>query len=116
MTDETTIRALKALADPTRLHIVDFLGHVCCNRAEVDDQGGVISPSAGEVCCHITGAERITSTISHHLHELEAAGLVRLERKGKTTLCSLRPERLEELAQTLLNLTRGDGNQRPPCC
>lgn len=105
--------ALRVLADPTRLHIVQFLASSCCARAEVNANGGVISPSAGEVCCHITGASKITSTVSHHLHELEAVGLVKLERRGKHTICCLQPQRLTELGQSLISLAQGENHE---CC
>ena len=114
MASETTQAALKALADPTRFHIVEFLSQMCCGQASVFEDGGVEGPTAGEVCCHITGAEKITSTISHHLHELEDAGLVQLERRGKTTLCSLRPEGLRAVAADLVAIA--DGNKATCCC
>ncbi|MBX3110442.1 MAG: helix-turn-helix transcriptional regulator [Fimbriimonadaceae bacterium] len=113
MTDEMTKASLKALADPTRLHIVEFLSQMCCGRAPVREDGGVEGPSAGEVCCHITGADKINSTISHHLHELELAGLVNLERRGRVTVCSLRPEGLRHVASTLAALADGVSS---PCC
>lgn len=113
MNDEMNPRALRALGDPTRLHIVEFLSSCCCGRAAVRDDGAVEGPTAGEVCCHITGAEKITSTISHHLHELEDAGLVKLEKRGKATLCTLRPERLIALSEYLAGLAAGDGQG---CC
>ncbi len=114
MADETKLRALKALADPTRLHIIEFLSHMCCGRAAVDEDGGVEGPTAGEVCCHITGAEKITSTVSHHLHELEAASLIQIERRGKTMVCTLRPESLEALADYLRALAQEEN--RGCCC
>jgi DNA-binding transcriptional ArsR family regulator len=104
---------LKALADPSRLHIVQFLGQVCCQTAEVTEDGGVIGPTAGEVCCHITGQPVINSTISHHLAELEAAGLIERVRRGKTTMCVLKPEKLKALANDLLNLSQGTNHG---CC
>lgn len=104
MANETSMRALKALSDPTRLHIVEFLASACCGQASVREDGGVEGPTAGEVCCHITGAEKITSTVSHHLHELSAAGIVKLEKRGKATLCTLRPEGLTTLSGYLLRL------------
>src|SRR5437764_15264810 len=81
----------KALGDPTRLRIFEFLRACCCPVA-VDESGAVmpvVGPTAGEVCCHITGAERITSTISHHLKELRLAGLITVERRGKHMLCGV---------------------------
>lgn len=107
-------RALKALGDTTRLRIIEFLSRMCCSRATVDDEGGVLGPTAGEVCCHITGAEKITSTVSQHLRELEACGLVQLERRGKFMICTLRTERLRELSTYLADLAQDhrSGN----CC
>ena len=114
MERETTLRALRALGDPTRLHIVEFLSACCCGTAAVREDGGVEGPTAGEVCCHITGAERITSTVSHHLHELEAAGLVSLTRSGKTTVCTLCPEARAALAAALIALATGSAEGG--CC
>lgn len=113
MNYEMNVRGLKALGDPTRLHIVEFLSGCCCGRAALQDDGGVEGPTAGEVCCHITGAEKITSTISHHLHELEDAGIVRLSKRGKATVCTLEPSRLIELSNHLLRLAESKG---PGCC
>lgn len=112
MNDEMTL-VLKSLADPSRLQIVRFLSQVCCQRVEVTDDGGVIGPTAGEVCCHITGQPVINSTISHHLAELESAGLIERVRRGKTTMCVLKPEKLKALAEDLLKLTEGTNHD---CC
>jgi DNA-binding transcriptional ArsR family regulator len=79
----------------------------------VDEDGGVEGPTAGEICCHITGAEKITSTVSQHLHELEAAELIRIERRGKRMICSLQSERLEALAAYLHSLSQESGGR---CC
>jgi len=89
MSDEITILALKALSDPTRMKIVRFL---------LKYPRGT-GPTASQICFHITGAEKITSTISHHIHELDNAGLVRIERVGKQMICSLRPEAFAYLAR-----------------
>lgn len=107
-----TVRSLKALADPTRLHIVQFLAACCCSQADLDDQGDVYSPTAGEVCCHITGLDKINSTISHHLHELAEAGLIQIERHGKAMRCRLVLGRFAELSEAVSALARANKS----CC
>ena len=90
----------KALGDPTRLRIFEFLRECCCPVA-VEESGAVRpvdGPTVGEVCCSITGAEKITSTISHHLKELRLAGLITVERRGKNMICGVAPAVLGKLA------------------
>lgn len=108
MIDETTrkAKALKALGDPTRLRIVQFLN--CCPQCNVVGEDGACGPTAGEVCCNITGAEKITSTISHHLHELKEAGLIEIERKGKHMICTLNAKAMSELAGFVASLSQGE--------
>lgn len=109
MTNEMKLQVLKSLADPTRFRIVEFLSSMCCGAASVDEAGGVYDrPTAGEICCHVTGVEKITSTISHHLHELESAGIISIERQGKRMLCTLRKEVIEELVMELQVLTTSE--------
>lgn len=105
MANEMKLRAFKALSDPTRLHIVEFLSTTCCGCVPVD--GEEESPTASEVCCHITGLEKINSTVSHHLHELEEAGLIKMERKGKCIVCCLRAETFEALAEYIQGVANG---------
>ena len=81
----------KALGDPTRLHIFEFLCG-CRHPVAVEENGDVRpvdGPTVGEICCHVTGAERITSTISFHLKELRLAGLITVERRGKNMICGI---------------------------
>ncbi|MBI1756369.1 MAG: helix-turn-helix transcriptional regulator [Fimbriimonas ginsengisoli] len=102
--------ALRALGDPTRLHIVEYLAGRCC--APADDMG-LQAATAGEVCCHVSGEVKINSTISHHLHELEEAGLIRMNRDGRRVLCSANRPALKELADYLAKLAEGDYDA---CC
>lgn len=92
--------AFKALGDPTRLQIYEFLCS-CCRTVSMDESGDVShadGPTAGEVCCRVTGAEKISSTISFHLKELRQAGLITMDRRGKTMVCGVNPESLQALA------------------
>lgn len=100
MAERATVEMFKALGDPTRLRIFDFLRGCCCPVA-VGDEGEVRpmeGPTAGEVCCHVTGADKITSAVSFHLKELRNAGLVRMEKRGKHMVCAVEPAALEALA------------------
>ncbi|MDQ2687181.1 MAG: helix-turn-helix domain-containing protein [Armatimonadota bacterium] len=84
----------KALGDPTRLRIFEFLCLQCCPVA-VEASGNVrpvLGPTVGEVCCHVTGADHINSTISFHLKELRLAGLITVERRGKNMICGINRE------------------------
>lgn len=66
---------LKALADPRRMEIVERLSscHDCGACSDMRE------------CLPISAA-----TLSHHLHELETAGLIAIEREGKFARLSLR--------------------------
>ena len=46
----------------------------------------------------ISGLRIGAPSISHHLRELEAAGLIDTEKEGKQLVCSIRPEVMSELA------------------
>jgi ArsR family transcriptional regulator len=100
MNESTRLAAMfKALGDPTRLRIFTFLRACCCPVAieETGDVRPVLGASVGEVCCQVTGSDRITSTISFHLKELRQAGLIRMERHGKQMICATRSEGIAEL-------------------
>ncbi len=75
----------KALADPTRISIVNRLA------------------SADECCvCDLTEAFDLSQpTISHHLKVLRDAGLVESSRRGTWAYYRLVPEAVQELRSTL---------------
>ena len=104
----------KALGDPTRLRIFEFLR--CCDMPVALENSGdvrpVDGPTVGDVCCHVTGIERITSTISFHLKELRSAELIQMEKRGKCMICSINKQAVAELSAYLLNPNQ-EGND---CC
>lgn len=114
MANEMIGLALKALADPTRLHILEFLASNCCGEAAIQEDGGIEGSTAGEICCHITGAEKITSTVSHHLHELAKVGLIDINRRGKSMVCTLNPDAVRSLSQFFTDLLGAKSG--PGCC
>lgn len=93
---ETLDRAFRALGDATRLHIVRFLG--CCPESV---GSALDAPTAGAVCCAVTGERVINATVSHHLKELRDAGLVSVVRDGRARRYSLRADTLHSLHQAL---------------
>ena len=78
---ERLAATFKALADPTRVAIVNRLacGEDCC-------------------VCDLTEAFELTQpTVSHHLRVLRDAGLVEAERRGTWAYYRLVPEAIESL-------------------
>jgi ArsR family transcriptional regulator len=78
---------LKALADPVRLRLVSI----------------VASAQAGEICaCELPGLlDRSQPTISHHLTQLQRAGLIDREQRGKWAWFRIRPEGFAALRAAL---------------
>ena len=104
----------KALGDPTRLRIFEFLRQ-CQVPVTVDEAGDVrpvVGPTVGDVCCRVTGLDRMTSTISFHLKELRLAGLITMTKQGKTIICAVNREAVEALARYVLGTDRLDDE----CC
>lgn len=114
MDQSSLASSFKALGDPTRLKIYECL-RCCCAPVAIGDSGE-ISPvsgaTVGEVCCTVTGLDKITSTISFHLKELRNAGLITMERNGKHMICRINPERAQELASYLSSVESAAKN----CC
>ena len=77
---------LKALADPRRYELLEHIAKANCAFG----------------CSDALTALRIApATLSHHVKELESAGLIEIERVGKFHNLRLRPGVLEALAETL---------------
>ncbi len=92
LTSERRTAILKALADPHRFELLEQIAKSSCPvNCSVARKALPISPA----------------TLSHHVKELETAGLIRIEREGKFHLLSLQPGVLEALAETLQSLGSG---------
>jgi ArsR family transcriptional regulator, arsenate/arsenite/antimonite-responsive transcriptional repressor len=98
-----TARIFKGLSDKTRVQIFEFLRRRC-GEVAVDENGDVRpiqGPTFGEVCCHITGKEKVNSTISFHLNELRESGLITVEKRGRLMICGLNLPVVARLASYL---------------
>jgi ArsR family transcriptional regulator, arsenate/arsenite/antimonite-responsive transcriptional repressor len=99
------VAIFKALADPTRLAVFQCIR--CCgsNCGYDTETGSCCGPRDGSGdCCGVTAC-RIRcqvpcapSTLTHHLNELRAAGLIVTEREGRVVRCRVRPEALRHIA------------------
>ncbi|GGC15617.1 ArsR/SmtB family transcription factor [Cellulomonas carbonis] len=84
---------LSALADPTRRAVVEALR-----------PGGL---TVGELARQVlTGEGMSAPAFSKHLRVLEAAGVVRRDRVGRTVVVTLEPSSLDELATWVESTTR----------
>lgn len=96
----------KALSDPTRLAVFQCIR--CCGpTCGYDTETGKCCNAAAAACDCADGVTacriRCTvpcapSTLSHHLNELRAAGLITTERRGRIVACYVRPEALVHIA------------------
>jgi ArsR family transcriptional regulator len=80
---EATAAVFRALADPTRVRIVNLLA---------------ASDEPVCVCEFVPTIGLSQPTVSHHLKKLTDAGLLEREQNGKWAYYSLSPEALERLA------------------
>lgn len=81
---------LKALADPKRFELLERIARATCPLG----------------CMEARAALKIApATLSHHIKELETAGLIEVRREGKFHFLSVRPGVLESLAAHLSALT-----------
>jgi DNA-binding transcriptional ArsR family regulator len=109
MDSNGVVAMFKALGDPTRLRIFEFL----CSRGgpvaldETGDVRPIQGATVGEVCCQVTGHEKFSSTVSFHLRELRLAGLVCSEKSGKFMVCSVNRNAVAAMAQYLNGLPQG---------
>lgn len=77
---------LKALADPKRFELLERVAKASCALR----------------CSEVLPALSISpATLSHHIKELETAGLIHIRRQGKFAFLSLRPGALDALIASL---------------
>jgi ArsR family transcriptional regulator len=96
---ERLAAAFAALSNPQRLRMFMKLASSCC----APETGPEPRPKA-RFCCATEvgeGLEIAASTVSHHLKELRQAGLVHVERRGRTIDCWASQETLELMASFL---------------
>ena len=79
----------KALADPRRLELLRQIGS-CAKSVQCADIRG----------CHPVSA----ATLSHHMKELETAGLIQVMREGKFASYLLRRDVLKAYTEQLANI------------
>jgi len=99
---------LKALANEHRLSI--FLRLVgCCAPGTACTTDDAMGACVGEL-----GRDLgiVPSTVSHHIKELHGAGLISLERRGQSVVCSIDPDALGMLRRFLDGLPDGAGINR----
>lgn len=88
--------AFKALADPTRRHILELLRTKDLTAGEIAEHFDMTKPS-----------------LSHHLNTLKTAGLVEAERDGQNIIYSLNTSVLQGLMSWFYTFTdRSEDNER----
>ena len=86
--------AFKALSNPNRLELFERL-MACCAPGTRCDAEKAVKFCVGELG---EGLDIAPSTLSHHIKELNRAGLVQMERRGKNVDCWVEPQVLIALA------------------
>ncbi|MEN8169818.1 MAG: metalloregulator ArsR/SmtB family transcription factor [Pseudomonadota bacterium] len=91
---ERTAERFKALSNPHRLALFQRLTN-CCTPGTACELEQASQLSVGQLGEEVDIAP---STLSHHLKELNRAGLVQMERRGKQVVCWVEAATLKELA------------------
>lgn len=84
----------KALSNPHRLQIFNILAG-CCVPGTICSTDEMMGCCVGELGDQL---EIASSTLSHHLKELNRAGLIQMQREGKQIQCSINPGTLAEIS------------------
>jgi len=89
LSDERVQQIARALADPRRMELLRRIGKA----------GESIACESLRCGCEVTAA-----TLSHHMKELESAGLVKSEREGKFVRYTLRRDVLDAYCEVLARI------------
>lgn len=92
---EKQAERFKALSNPHRLALFQRLVH-CCEPGTACSLEHASCLSVGQLGEKVNIAP---STLSHHLKELNRAGLVQMERRGKQVFCWVEASTLQNLAR-----------------
>ena len=92
-------RVFRALADPTRLAIFQMVRGCCPEGCSQQEASNTISKIASHFDVSL-------STVSHHMKELQRAGLIRCHRRGQSRYCTPDPGALRLLEDFLLSASQ----------
>jgi ArsR family transcriptional regulator len=94
---DTLATKLKALADPVRLNILEFLldpVQTCCSREE------------GVCACDFENVLGLSQpSVSHHMKLLVQAGFIRAEKRGRWVYYELNPDAFTAMQEALSRYT-----------
>lgn len=80
MTTESRRDVFQAIADPTRRKIIDLLSHEKMNLKAIADHFDISRPA-----------------ISQQIKILDECGIIKTEREGRETFCSIQPKELKKI-------------------
>ncbi len=89
----TLAEMFKALSNPHRLALFNRL-LTCCAPGTVCDADAAAHFNVGQLG---EGIDIAPSTLSHHLKELNRAGLIQMRRNGKQVECWVEPDVLRKI-------------------